>query len=47
MATKKNIAVIVGILLLGLLAWVLYRSSDVTVIANGQKLVGPAKFAAD
>jgi predicted exporter len=47
MATKKNIAVIAGILLLGVLAWILYRSSDVTVVVNGQKLVGPAKFAAE
>ena len=47
MATKKGIAIALVILLLGLLAWVLFRSTDTTVIVNGQKLVGPAKFAAE
>jgi len=47
MATKKNIAIALVILLIGLLAWVLFRSSDITVVVNGQKLVGPAKFAAE
>lgn len=35
------------ILLLGLLAWVLFRSNDIAVIVDGQKLVGPAKLAAE
>lgn len=43
----KNVAVVLVILLLGLLAWVLFRSSDVSIIVNGQKLVGPAKVAAE
>ena len=43
----KNIAVVLVILLLGLLAWVLFRSSDISIIVNGQKLVGPVKFAAE
>ena len=47
MATKKNIAIVLVILFLGLLAWALFRFSDITVIVNGQKLVGPAKFAAE
>lgn len=47
MATKKSIAIVLVILLLSLLAWVLFRSSDITVIVNGQKLVGPAKIAAE
>jgi len=47
MATKKNIAIVLVILFLGLLAWVLFRSNDITVIVNGQKLIGPAKVAAE
>lgn len=43
----KNIAIVLVILLLGLLAWVLLQSSDIAVIVNGHKLVGPAKFAAE
>lgn len=43
----KNLAIVLVILLLGLLAWVLLQSHDVAVIVNGQKLVGPAKIAAE
>jgi hypothetical protein len=45
--TMKNLAIVLVILLLGLLAWVLLQSHDVAVIVNGQKLVGPAKLAAE
>ncbi len=47
MATKKNIAIVLVLLLVGIIAWVLFRSSDIAVIVNGEKLVGPAKFAAE
>ena len=47
MVTKKTVAIVLVILLLALLAWVLFRSSDITVIVNGEKLVGPAKIAAE
>ncbi len=43
----KNDAIVLVIVLLGLLAWVLFQSSDSTVIVNGHKLVGPAKVAAE
>jgi len=43
----KNIAIVLVIFLLGLLAWVLLQSSDIAIIVNGHKLVGPAKFAAE
>ena len=43
----KNIAIVLVIVVLGVLAWVLFHSSDIAVIVNGQKLVGPAKLAAE
>lgn len=43
----KNVAIVLVIVLLGLLAWVLFQSSDNTVIVNGHKLAGPAKVAAE
>jgi hypothetical protein len=43
----KNTAIVLVILLLGLIAWVLVQSSDIAIIVNGHKLVGPAKFAAE
>ncbi len=43
----KNVAIVLVIVLLGLLAWVLFQSSDSTVIVNGHKLAGPAKIAAE
>ncbi len=43
----KSIAIVLVIVLLGLLAWVLLQSSDIAIIVNGHKLVGPAKFAAE
>ena len=35
------------ILLLLLLAWVVFHSSDISILVNGQKLVGPEKLAAE
>ncbi|MGO9931575.1 MAG: hypothetical protein ACLPV8_07170 [Steroidobacteraceae bacterium] len=43
----KNIAIVLVILLLGLLAWVLLQSSGIDIVVNGQKLVGPARLAAE
>jgi hypothetical protein len=43
----KRFAIALVILLLGLLAWVVFQSSDISIIVNGQKLVGPAKLATE
>jgi hypothetical protein len=43
----KSFAIVLVVLLLALLAWVLLQSSDIAIVVNGQKLVGPAKFAAE
>jgi hypothetical protein len=43
----KSIALVLVALLLCLLAWVLFQSSDISIVVNGQKLVGPAKLAAE
>jgi hypothetical protein len=43
----KGLALVLVILLLGLLAFVGLHTSDVSIIVNGQKLVGPAKLAAE
>jgi hypothetical protein len=43
----KGIAIALLILLLVLLAFAGIHSSDVSIIVNGQKLVGPAKLAAE
>ena len=43
----KSIALALVGLLLCLLAWVLFQSSDISIVVNGQKLVGPAKLAAE
>ena len=43
----KNIAIILVVVVVGILAWVLLHSSDIAVTVNGQKLVGPAKLAAE
>lgn len=43
----KSIALTLVILLLALLAWVMFQSSDISIVVNGQKLVGPAKLATE
>lgn len=43
----KTVAIALVILLLGLVAWVIFQSSDVSIIVNGQKLGGPMKLAAE
>ncbi len=43
----KNIAIILVLVLLGILAWVLLHSSHTAITVNGHKLVGPAKLAAE
>lgn len=34
-------------LLVALLAWMLFQSSDVSIVVNGHRLAGPAKLAAE
>ena len=43
----KTAAVTLVILLLALLAWVAFQSSDISIVVNGQKLTGPEKLAAE
>jgi hypothetical protein len=43
----RIVAAVLAVLLLGLLAWVLAQSSDISIVVNGHKLVGPAKLAAE
>ena len=43
----KNIAIVLAMLVLGMLAWVLLHSSHIAVVVNGHPLVGPAKLAAE
>jgi hypothetical protein len=43
----KGIALTLSIVLVALLAWVAFHSSDISIVVNGQKLVGPAKLAAE
>jgi hypothetical protein len=42
----KNIAIVLVVVVLGILAWVLFHSS-IAVTVNGHRLVGPAKLAAE
>jgi len=43
----KNIAIVLAIVALGILAWVLLHSSHIAVVVNGHPLVGPEKLAAE
>lgn len=43
----KAIAVALVIVLLGLIGWVAFQSSEVTIVVNGETLRGPAKLAAE
>jgi len=43
----KNIAIVLVVVVLGILAWVLLHSSNIAITVNGHKLVGPAKLAAE
>jgi hypothetical protein len=43
----KNVALVLVIVLLALLAWVGFHSSGVTIVVNGRELAGPAKLAAE
>lgn len=43
----KSIAIALVIVLLALIGWVAFQSSDISIVVNGQKLVGPAKLAAE
>jgi hypothetical protein len=43
----KNIAIVLVVAVLGILAWVLVHSSHIAVVVNGHPLIGPAKLAAE
>jgi len=43
----KNIAIALVIVILALIGWVAFRSSDISIVVNGEKLVGPAQLAAE
>jgi len=43
----RAIAVFLALLLLAGIAWMLLQASDVSIVVNGHRLVGPAKFAAE
>ena len=44
----KNIALVLVVVVLGILAWVLLHSSHhIGIVVNGHPLVGPAKLAAE
>ncbi|MGC1387366.1 MAG: hypothetical protein WA807_05095 [Steroidobacteraceae bacterium] len=43
----KRVAIVLVVLVLGLLAWGLLQSNDITLMVNGHKLVGPAKIAVE
>jgi hypothetical protein len=42
----KQIAIALVIALIALLAWVMFRASDITIVVNGQQLSGPLELAA-
>jgi hypothetical protein len=43
----RNVALVLVIVLLALLAWAGLHSSGVTIVVNGRELAGPAKLAAE
>jgi hypothetical protein len=43
----KNVALLLVLVVLALLAWVLFSSSHVVITVNGQPLSGPMRFAAE
>jgi uncharacterized membrane protein YphA (DoxX/SURF4 family) len=43
----KRVAIVLVLVLLGWLAWVALHSSGISITVNGEKLVGPAKIAAE
>jgi len=42
----KNVALALVLVLVALLAWVMFRASDITIVVNGQQLSGPLELAA-
>ena len=44
---SKSIAVALAVVLLGLIGWVIFQSSEVSIVVNGETLRGPAKLAAE
>jgi len=43
----KKIALLLALVVIALLAWVLFRSSDVVITVNGEPLTGPVRVAAE
>jgi hypothetical protein len=43
----KNVALVLVLVVLALLAWVLFSSSHVVITVNGQPLSGPMRLAAE
>jgi hypothetical protein len=43
----KTIALALSMVLLALLVWVVFQSSDISIVVNGHKLGGPMKVAAE
>lgn len=43
----KGIAIALVIVLLALIGWVAFQSSEVSIVVNGETLRGPAKLAAE
>jgi hypothetical protein len=43
----KKTAMLLAMLLVILSAWMAFHSSEIAIVVNGQKLVGPAKIAAE
>jgi hypothetical protein len=42
----RNVAIALVLALIALLAWVMLRTSDITVVVDGQRLGGPMELAA-
>ena len=43
----KNVAILLVLVVLALLAWVMFSSSNVEITVNGERLIGPMKLAAE
>jgi len=43
----KAIALALAVLLLALIAWFVFQSSDVSITVNGARITGPVKLAAE
>ena len=43
----RNVAILLVLAVLALLAWAMFSSSNVVITVNGEPLTGPARFAAE